>query len=120
MNSNQNSAFLAAQSRAISEMREMNAKAKQTRMHNMPPMPSFVETNNTANISSPESDSRHTEQEPKKAHASQKDFLSSLNIPILSELKTDKDISLILGLVLILTAEKSDRLLLIALMYILL
>ncbi|MCQ2454615.1 MAG: hypothetical protein MJ090_00490 [Clostridia bacterium] len=46
--------------------------------------------------------------------------LEGLNIPFLEKLKSDKDTALILGLVLILFCEKSDKLLLIALLYILL
>lgn len=46
-------------------------------------------------------------------------FLSELNIPLLGNIKLDPDIALILGLVLILTSENSDKLLLLALLYIL-
>lgn len=46
--------------------------------------------------------------------------ISNLNIPFLSSLKNDKDAGLILGLILILFCENSDRLLLLALIYILL
>ncbi len=51
---------------------------------------------------------------------SQTDFLSSLNIPLLSQLKTDGDLTLILGLLLLLLNEKADKRLLFALLYILL
>ncbi len=47
-------------------------------------------------------------------------FLSDLRIPGISNLNIDSDIALILGLVLILASEKSDRMLLLALLYILL
>ena len=47
------------------------------------------------------------------------DSLSGFNLPFLSDIGADSDTALILGLVLILSAEKSDRLLLLALLYIL-
>ncbi len=48
-----------------------------------------------------------------------KSFFSNLNIPFLGDIGADSDMALILGLVLILSAEKSDKLLLLALLYIL-
>lgn len=47
------------------------------------------------------------------------DFLGQTNIPFLKDLNLDSDVLLILGLVLVLSAEKSDKLLLLALLYIL-
>lgn len=46
-------------------------------------------------------------------------FLPPTGIPFLRNLGLDSDITLILGLLLILTAESSDKLLLLALLYIL-
>ena len=43
-----------------------------------------------------------------------------MNIPVLNFLSTDKDAALIIGLLLILMSEKSDKMLLFALVYILL
>jgi hypothetical protein len=42
-----------------------------------------------------------------------------MNLPFLNNLKNDGDMGLVLGLLLILISEKSDRLLLLALLYIL-
>lgn len=47
-------------------------------------------------------------------------FLSSLNIPFLDSLIKDGDSALIIGLLLILISEQSDKMLLFALIYILL
>ena len=46
-------------------------------------------------------------------------ILGSLNIPFLDSLSSDGDMSLILGLLLILMSEKTDKTLLFALVYIL-
>ncbi|MBO4467768.1 MAG: hypothetical protein J5766_00570 [Clostridia bacterium] len=46
--------------------------------------------------------------------------LGRLDIPFLDRLKTDKDIGLVLGLLLLLLCENTDKLTLIALVYILL
>ena len=46
-------------------------------------------------------------------------FLSEIGLPFLNNSVIDSDIALIIGLVLILSAEKSDKLLLLALLYIL-
>ena len=63
--------------------------------------------------------------EPAKAPPPQKqdsldNILSRLDIPILNRIRTDSDTALIIGLFLLLAAEKSDRLFLLALIYILL
>lgn len=50
----------------------------------------------------------------------QSNLFSGIDIPILSKLKTDGDLTLILGLLLLLLNEKADKRLLFALLYILL
>ncbi len=62
------------------------------------------------------------EPKPQNPQAPQKNqgFLSSLNIPFLDSLSKDGDTGLILGLLLILISEQSDKMLLFALIYILL
>ncbi|MBR4910906.1 MAG: hypothetical protein IKZ47_06270 [Clostridia bacterium] len=47
-------------------------------------------------------------------------ILQGLNVPLLGDLFSDPDAALILGILLILYAENSDKLLLLALLYILL
>ena len=68
---------------------------------------------------------RSTNKEPqiKEEHKKTKTINNSplgLNIPVLDFLSTDKDAALIIGLLLILMSEKSDKMLLFALVYILL
>lgn len=58
-------------------------------------------------------------QSPQKPPQNQ-GFLSSFNIPFLDSLTKDGDSALILGLLLILISEQSDKMLLFALIYILL
>ena len=84
--------------RAAERMRELNARSKYRQ--NAPVTDTHRHTNNTEPNSPP-------------------GFLSELNIPFLSNIKFDSDIALILGLVLILSSENSDKLLLLALLYIL-
>ncbi len=61
------------------------------------------------------------EPEPEKPPTSQSNSLfSGLNIPFLENLKTDSDLTLILGILLLLLSEKADKRLLFALIYILL
>ena len=57
--------------------------------------------------------------ESDKAEGKTPDFFGSIGMPILSNLGLDSDILLIAGMLLILSAEKSDKLLLLALLYIL-
>ena len=57
--------------------------------------------------------------EPHKKEPFPLDF-SGLDFPFLDRLKKDKDMGLILGLILLLVCENADRLTLIALLYILL
>ena len=68
---------------------------------------------------------RSTNKEPKlkeehKKHKATNNNQSGLNIPVLDFLAKDKDAALIIGLLLILMSEKSDKMLLFALVYILL
>lgn len=60
-----------------------------------------------------------TQSTVKKSEHEKSGFLSNFNIPFLSGIGIDSDLALILGLILILSSEKSDKLLLLALLYIL-
>lgn len=60
------------------------------------------------------------ENPPQNKRDSLDSIITGLDIPFLNRIKTDSDTALILGLVLLLTSEKADRLLLLALIYILL
>lgn len=121
----QNNSFILEQQQAMKRMREMSARATMNSSHKMPPAPPFVKTpqSNTLPKNIPVPD-RKEDSTPPNEPCAQKDgldnLLSSLNLPFISNLRQDSDVALILGLVLILLAENSDRLLLIALVYILL
>ena len=59
-------------------------------------------------------------QKPPPPPKTQNNSILGLDIPILNRLKTDGDLTLILGLLLLLLNEKADKRLLFALLYILL
>ncbi len=83
-------------------MRQMNARATQI---NREPPPKKQE---------------HKAPEPQiKNTATKNSFLGGLNIPFLDSLSSDGDTALILGLLLILISENTDKTLLFALIYIL-
>lgn len=122
-----NNDFLEQQRRAIERMNEMHLK-QQIKMggYKMPPTPPFVKVNNdfekTTDVTElknkdTSSDFRTPQEKPK----STKNFSpkpKGFSLPLLSG-GFDTDISLILGLILILANEKADRKLLLALLYIL-
>ena len=89
---------------AAQRLRELGARSKY-RQAGKPPQNSAA-GNNGDETSRPKSDASA-------------DFLSKFNLPFLSETGGDSDMALILGLILILSAEKADKLLLLALLYIL-
>ena len=95
--------FIIEQQKAIERMKKLSQNSSSPK--NIPPVPHFVKTEN-----------RETQNESPSFPFD----LGSLNIPFLDKLKTDKDMGLILGLILILLCENSDKLLLLALAYILL
>ena len=123
----------ARQSReAVEKMREMNSRARvDNNGQNMPPAPPFVRMQGNRQGTAPQKQRQTNTQRqenpvPKinemKDNKSNKDsgFLSGLNIPFLDMLSRETDISLIIGLLLILMSEKADKKLLFALVYILL
>ncbi len=98
--------FFRQQQAAINRMREMNQKSA----YYVSPKPQNKanEVNKPLNVDKPfESPSNGG-------------ILGGLNIPFLDTFLKEKDATLILGLLLILLSENSDRLLLLALVYILL
>ena len=112
--------FMYEQQKAVERMMEMNRRSKPDgNSHNMPPAPSFVKLNENA---SQFKDSNAPKNPPTTflSEAKKESQQSGFNLPILDTLKIDRDTTLILGLLLILWSEKSDRYLLLALLYILL
>lgn len=131
--------FMRRQEEAVEKMREMNARAvKNGTGQNIPPVPPFVRLqgnrqNRTAQspqrqrqysaANQPKNENAVSEKkEPQfpKAENKSAGFLNGLNIPFLDMLAGDADVSLIIGLMLILMSEKADKKLLFALVYILL
>ncbi len=134
---NQNE-FMRAQQAAVERMREMNARAQinNDTTHRMPPTPSFVRVNENRKYqngsapknqnSAPQTNSQnHSAPVPQTKVVTQNksqgnSFLGELNIPFLDNILKDGDSTLIIGLLLILMSENTDRILLFALIYILL
>lgn len=124
-----NSDFLEQQRRAIERMNEMHLKQQiKTGGYKMPPAPSFVKLNsNFENLDEYKEVTKESEKPPSKKNekpiATKTEHThfrqSGFSLPFLSGGKLDRDISLILGLILILANEKADRKLLLALLYIL-
>ena len=117
----QNDSFAKRQEVAVEQMREMSRRASGG-YPNMPPAPPFVKLPDRAqNNNTVKNTPKQTEPLPQNKHQSDgiSTFLSGMNLPFLNNLKNDGDMALILGLLLILISEKSDRLLMLALLYIL-
>ncbi len=136
---NQNE-FMRQQQAAVERMREMNARAQINRdtSHKMPPIPSFVrmtDSNSTQHITPPtrQNQENHQPQQSRSVHkesipasvnhaknSHNNPFTGSLNIPFLDSILKDGDSTLIIGLLLILMSENTDKMLMFALIYILL
>ena len=104
--SNGSNDFFLERQRAVERMRETANRSRYT-----PPQRSATP---------PPAQKPPRENPPQGRGDSLDSIITGLNIPFLNRIKTDSDTALILGLVLLLTAEKTDRLLLLALIYILL
>ena len=116
------STFIKQQQDAVEQMREMNARANGGG-RNMPPVPPFVRVPGQGapqSRANPETEKKSAPPPPPAAQESRADTRggSLLDIPFINKLKTDGDISLIAGLLLILLSEKADKKLLFALVYI--
>lgn len=129
---NQNE-FMREQQAAVERMREMNSRAQfnNNTAHKMPPVPSFVRLNENSrnqNASNPKMNmppikeqTKNQSPQPRTTQNNQNNSaFDGLRLPFLDSLLGDSDSTLILGLLLLLMSEKSDKLLLFALVYILL
>ena len=117
---------------AVEKMREMNSRARvDNNGQNMPPAPPFVRLQGKRQGTPPQRQRQSgapplensvPKSKESEANKNSKDsgFLSGLNIPFLDMLSRETDVSLIIGLLLILMSEKADKKLLFALVYILL
>lgn len=121
--------FFLAQQRAIEHMKEMNARSiPNEEPHSMPPVPPFVrlssaEVPKSSSETAPEPTAK-TDAPPSRQSAPQNDGLAGLfgglNLALTGNRKSDGDLLLLLGLGYLLWQDGSDRLLLLALLYILL
>lgn len=116
--------FIMQQKAAMERMNEMQRRSKfPNETHTMPPTPPFVKIQaNTQSNSKNEKKETFLRTEAKTEKRPQKTEQRGSNVFRLpfDFFKGDKDITLILGLLLILINEKADRKLLLALLYILL
>jgi hypothetical protein len=118
--------FARQQQAAVERMREMNARSQisQNQSHKMPPVPSFVKLNENSNNQNLKSDQENVNKasipqpQSKPKHNPNKN--ANMGIPFLESLLKDADSTLIIGLLLILMSENSDKIMLFALIYILL
>lgn len=139
--------FMREQQRAIERMREMSRNAAQTAPHTMPPAPSFVQVNGRQS-SAPDGRTQPMHENAKyadnagyasvnaQAHQQQANTppkngadsrktapsgtsLLGIDLPILDRIKNEPDMTLVLGILLLLWSEKADKKLLLALLYIL-
>ena len=103
--------FMIKQQEAVKRMKEFAERS--SKIHNngddfIPPTPHFVSINKSK-------EQPNKENEP--LFNSEK---NGLDIPLLNKLKSDKDSGIILGIILLLLCDNTDKLTLIALLYILL
>ena len=124
------SEFILERNAAVRRMQEMNTRSKisENSQHKMPPSPAFVKVNGNSippsqSAVSPAAQTRekHTEQNKNnKTQGENQKSGGSFGIPLLDNLLKDGDSTLIIGLLLILMSENTDKILLFALIYILL
>lgn len=133
--------FMLKQQQAIERMREMSKTVKKDVPHTMPPAPAFVSLNGNGEKNSVHKNAEYaenagyahnhaeTQSKDKKSDFYDKNtdirenngttsFLG-IDLPILDRIKSEPDMTLVLGILLILWSEKADKKLLLALLYIL-
>lgn len=128
--SEQKSNFSQQQQQAIERMWEMQQRSKiNDAPHTMPPVPPFVRLQNdtkrkeadTVTETEPPKNKNNTPDEKVvKIRKNESGFpFSGLRLPFFKNSGFDGDMTLIIGLLLLLANEKADRKLLLALLYIL-
>ena len=130
--------FMRQQQSAVERMRELSSRSVYSADVNrpMPPVPSFVKVNgqtqnadrrNNGYQSAAQPNYNKKENRPASSPVLKNEnspktnsLFEGLNLPIIDNLKKDGDMTLIIGLLLLLLGEKTDKKLLFALIYILL
>lgn len=106
--------FFKQSNAAVQRMREMNMRSSVPQeRHKMPPAPSFVRVNGSNNTT------KQKELIPDENKDTMVNKNSGFGIPFLDMFKKDSDMSVIIGLLLLLLSENGDKTLLLALIYIL-
>ncbi len=112
-----NNDFFFDRQQAVERMREMSARSIDS---DMPPVPHFAKLRNGEGSAKPRArEPAKAPPKPTENHGAAAGFPGLSDIPFLKNIGCDGDVSLLLGLFLILSAEKADKLLLYALLYIL-
>lgn len=111
--------FLRQQQAAVERMREMNARARSQSNYRQPTQKFSFQSKPQNQNQKTKPLSQETIEKKQTAEPSNK-ASGGFNIPFLDMLTKDKDTTLIIGLLLILMSENSDKILLFALVYILL
>lgn len=120
--------FIRQQNAAVERMKEMNRRSVPgSSSQPMPPVPPFVrlqgsDSDNSENYFEKGFESKAQKNQSQKntsKHKKGSSFLEELNLPFADIFLKESDISLIIGLLLILMSENSDKKLLFALIYIL-
>ena len=103
------------QADAINRMRDMNSKSTNNHNRGMPPAPNFLRmnTNHIKEEKRQEASNTPVAQPPSKGF----NLLKMLNF---ENFKMDSDFTVIIAMILLLSSEDSDELLLLALLYIML
>ncbi len=104
--------------RAAERVRELSRRSSvNTPPHAMPPTPDFVNVNRRQQPSPPPPTPEKTVDSPSKRAPAVNSLFKMINF---KNLEIDSDVSLILGILLLLSSDKTDEILSMALLYIML
>lgn len=104
--------------RAAERVRELSRRSSvNTRSHAMPPTPDFVNVNRRQQPAPPPPPAEKASLPPPKRGSAVNSLFKMINF---KNLEIDSDVSLILGILLLLSSDKTDEILSMALLYIML
>lgn len=113
--------FARRQQLAVEQMRQMNSKAnaKPDFKKQPPSPPNITNQKEKQNNTEQPNQIKNTQSNSNNPTSQQGNFLNNLGLPFVDILLKEKDTALIIGLLLILMSENTDKILLFALIYIL-